>query len=125
MATSPFLKQPTRNDDGMKPSILLVGNFLSATGRNRAVGEELADRLKSSEYSITLTSNKSSRILRLLDMSVRTWIKRTDYDVAYVEVFSGAAFLWAEVVTGILQLVQLPTPGFKRRNYRFASGPDE
>jgi glycosyltransferase involved in cell wall biosynthesis len=92
----------------VKISILLIGNFLSVNGVNRSVGEELAERLKGAGYLIKTTSHRQSRLLRLLDMISTVWMRRRDYQVAYVEVYSGDAFLWAEIVCRVLNLVQKP-----------------
>src|SRR5262245_38556726 len=80
----------------MRPPILLVGNFLSSTLGNRGVCEDLAARLAASLWPVLTTSNRSGRLLRLLDMISVAWCKRHNYAVAQVDVFSGHAFLWAE-----------------------------
>lgn len=54
------------------------------------------------------TSNKRARLLRLMDMVFTTWMRRSDYQASYVEVYSGAAFLWAEVVCKILCFLKKP-----------------
>jgi glycosyltransferase involved in cell wall biosynthesis len=84
--------------------ILLVGNFLSSAGANLSVGEQLAERLNGAGYSVITTSNKKTRVLRLIDMVVTTWARRCDYQTAYVEVYSGVAFLWAEMISWVLKL---------------------
>jgi glycosyltransferase involved in cell wall biosynthesis len=92
----------------MKSNLLLVGSFLAAAGANRSIGEELADRLSQEGYSVILTSERRSRLLRLFDMLATTWRRRNDYEVAYVEVYSGPAFLWAELVCLALKLIHKP-----------------
>lgn len=108
----------------MKPSILLVGNFLSSVGGNCSVGEELADRLRLTGYPVISTSNKRLRLLRLLDMLFTAFIQRASYKIACVEVYSGAAFIWAETVCGLLYSLKKPyilnlhggnLPAFARR----------
>ena len=49
-----------------------------------------------------------NRILRLLDMVTTVWIRRTDYDVAIVDVFSGPSFLWAWGVGWLLRVLGKP-----------------
>lgn len=108
----------------MKPAFLLVGNFLSAKGGSRSVGEELAERLAGMGYPLVTTSRVHSRVLRLADMLWTTFSRRRSYQVAYLEVFSGAAFLWAEMVCQLLSFLRKPyllslhggnLPAFARR----------
>lgn len=88
--------------------LLLVGNFLSTKGGNRSVGEELAEHLQEEGYSVVAASHWRFRPLRLLDMLFTAWIFRNEYQAAYVEVYSGAAFLWAEAVSLILVFIKKP-----------------
>lgn len=108
----------------MKPSLLLVGNFLSAKGGSRSVGEELAERLAGVGYPLVTTSRIRSRFLRLADMLWTTFSRRRSYQAAYLEVYSGAAFLWAELVCLLLNFLHKPfllslhggnLPAFARR----------
>lgn len=88
--------------------LLLVGNFLSGTLAHRHYCEDLADRLEKRGWSIVRTSERFSRVWRLLDMVRVTWSRRRDYDLAIVDVFSGTAFVWAEVVCFELQRLRIP-----------------
>jgi len=45
---------------------------------------------------------------RLADMVTTVWRRRADYDVAVVDVYSGAAFVWAEAVTATLHAAKRP-----------------
>lgn len=89
-------------------SILLVGNFLSSTVSTRSVCEDLADRLSAHGWKVLTTSSEANRLQRLMDMMRCAWRRRRDYRLAQVDVFSGSAFLWAEVVCGILTILQKP-----------------
>ena len=81
---------------GMAPGrILLVGNFLSGHVSTRTVGEELAERLAAGGWHVAATSSRLPRLARLLDMQRTIW-SRGPFAVAQVDVYSGAAFLWAE-----------------------------
>lgn len=91
-----------------KGSVLLVGNFLSASEGIRAPIEDLAAWLERSGWKISVTSTKRSRPLRLLDMATTAWKRREDYAVAQVDVFSGPAFFWAEVVCWTLRRAGKP-----------------
>jgi glycosyltransferase involved in cell wall biosynthesis len=108
----------------MNKTVLMVGNFLSTTHGVRGVGEELALRLPPLGWPVVTTSCEPRRWLRLFDMLQTAWRLRATYAVAQVDVFSGAAFLWAEAVCGLLQWVGKPyvltlhggnLPAFARR----------
>ena len=79
-----------------KPGILLVGSFLSALTGTRSVGEELALHLSQRGWKICQASAQPNRILRLLDMLLSVFLYRRVYQVAYLEVYSGLAFLLAD-----------------------------
>lgn len=108
----------------MKTPVLLVGSFLSATHGNHNVCEDLAARLTPLGWPVLTTSHKPGRLARLLDMVSTAWLKRHDYAVAQVDVFSGLGFVWAEAVCAMLRLVGKPfvltlrggnLPAFARR----------
>src|ERR1700730_14014750 len=88
--------------------ILIVGNFLSAATRTRGVCEELADRLAKDRWEGLRTSRKVSRATRLVDMASTAWRERKRYEIAQVDVFSGNAFRWAEVVCWVLRQAAKP-----------------
>src|SRR5688500_17896191 len=92
----------------MHPSVLFVGNFLSASTSTRAVGEELAIRLAHLGYAVRTTSGRRARVYRLLDMLATVLRYRACYQVAQVDVYSGPAFLYAEAVAGLLRLLRKP-----------------
>jgi glycosyltransferase involved in cell wall biosynthesis len=87
---------------------MLVGTFLSSSKRNQSVCEELAAHLEGAGWSILTTSHRPGRAARLLDMVSTTWRRRRDYVVAQVDVYSGAAFSWAEAVCLTLRAVRKP-----------------
>src|SRR2546430_1648488 len=90
------------------PKLLLIGNFLSASIGTRGVCEELAGRLAAPGWSILTTSSKPGRVARLADMLATVWNRRRDYDAAQVDVYSGAAFFWAEAVAFALRRAGKP-----------------
>jgi glycosyltransferase involved in cell wall biosynthesis len=92
----------------LKPSLLLVGNFLSSAGANRSVGEEMADHLRCAGYPVRTTSHQRLRPLRLIDMVLTIWAQRSEYQIAHVEVYSGRAFLWAESACWLLSSLRKP-----------------
>jgi len=110
---------------GLKPPVLLVGNFLSSfVIGERHVCEDLAAHLAASHWTVLTTSEKTGRIARLIDMLRTVWSRRKEYTVAQVDVYSGNAFVWAEAVCKILSWIRKPyiltlhggnLPAFSRR----------
>lgn len=88
--------------------ILIIGNFLSKATGSRGVCEDLADGMAGLGWNIFISSDKPKRLIRLFDMLFCTIRWREKYDVAVVDVFSGNAFLWAEMVAFILRLLRKP-----------------
>jgi len=67
-----------------------------------SVCQDLASHLADSNWTVLRTSWYRNRICRLVDM-VRTVVrKRREYAVAHVDVYSGRAFIWAEIVCKLL-----------------------
>ncbi len=105
-------------------SVLIAGSHLSSSVGTRALGEEIADRLAARGWTVFTTSTRRSRVSRLADMLATCWRLRGRYAVAQVDVFSGAAFLWAEAVCTLLRRLAKPhvlvlrggnLPAFARR----------
>lgn len=92
----------------MKYGVLLVGNFLSASGFNRGVCEDLAERLEQAGWPVITTSRRPARLPRLVDMMATAWRRRREYAVAQVDVYSGRSFLWAEAVCWTLRRADKP-----------------
>ena len=83
-------------------SVLLLGNFLSGAGGRLAVCEELAGQLESRGWQVLRASARLNRLARLWDMLHTAWTHRGRYRAAHVDVFSGSAFVWAELACGLL-----------------------
>ncbi len=92
-----------------KPSVLLIGNFLSGSLRGRrTVGEDLAAQLRRRGYAVVCASSRRNRLARLADMIGTVWSRRSEYEVAHVEVYSGPAFVWAEAACAALRWAGKP-----------------
>jgi glycosyltransferase involved in cell wall biosynthesis len=94
--------------DSESKAILHVGNFLSSSGYTRQFIEELADRLELSGWFVSRTSKAVFRPARLLDMALTCWLQRSSYSVAHIAVFSGKAFIWAEVAARVIKAAGKP-----------------
>lgn len=90
------------------PGILYLGNFLSRYGLSRQPCEELVPKLQARGWRIETASCVKSRVGRLVDMIWTVWTKRHAFDVAVVDLFSGPAFIWAELTSRLLKLLKKP-----------------
>lgn len=88
--------------------LIFIGNFFSAVIGAWALSEDLAEHLTSLGWVVFTTSHKLQRLPRLSDMVRVVWKFRRQYEVAHVDVFSGAAFIWAEVVCWVLRRLHKP-----------------
>jgi glycosyltransferase involved in cell wall biosynthesis len=88
--------------------VLLVGNFLSSSVGTRGVCEDLAVRLSQNGWPVLTTSDRPGRLHRLWEMLTTVWWKRNQFALAQVDVYSGPAFIWAELVATALRLVGKP-----------------
>lgn len=87
---------------------LIIGNFLSSSGQNKSVCEELALRLTSAGWVVFTSSHYRNRVLRALDMLWTAWRTWQRYSVAQIDVFSGPSFLWAEAAAWLLRRLRKP-----------------
>ncbi len=85
--------------------LLFVGNYL--VGASRPVTLDLAERLGVG-HQIILTSHRSARLPRLLDMLLTAVRRRREYEVAVVDVYSRHAFIYAEAVCAALRTIGKP-----------------
>lgn len=92
----------------INPPTLLIGNFLSSSTGVRSVCEDLAAQLSEARWTVLTASDKPGKLARVGEMLTTAWRRRNEYKVAHVEVYSGAAFIWAEVVCESLQLLGKP-----------------
>lgn len=88
--------------------VLLVDNFLSASTGVYTVSEGLANQLESQGWTVHRTSVHEARLLRLANMVFTVLSRRDKYDVAQVNVYSGPAFLWAQLVAYALKALRKP-----------------
>jgi glycosyltransferase involved in cell wall biosynthesis len=93
---------------GCTRSVLMVGNFTPADRTYRQVCDELAVRLGDSGWEVHTTSARAARLPRLAEMVATVWRRRHHFAAAYVEVFSGPAFCWAEAVCWALRRTRKP-----------------
>lgn len=87
---------------------MFIGNFLSAHRGSLAVCEALSARLRQDGWSVLTASSAPHRGARLAEMLRAVIARRDHYDAAHVDVFSGSAFVWAELVCEALCLLGKP-----------------
>lgn len=95
-------------DNRNRPAVLLIGNFLSASKGTRSLCEDFALGLKAEGWLVITTSSHPGRVARLLDFLLTVWRCRNRYKVAQIDVYSGFAFVWAELVCWALRRVRKP-----------------
>ena len=91
---------------GGTPAVFFAGNFLA--GATRSMCEDLAAALATAGWRILRPPTRSGRLSRSLGMAASAWTARGLYDVGYVDLFSGPAFLRAEVVCEVMRLARKP-----------------
>jgi len=86
----------------------MVGNFFASDLGVYQYCSALALKFEGGGYQVVRTSLKPRRVPRLFDM-LRTVVARSrEYDVALIDVFSGSAFLWAEMAAWVASRVRKP-----------------
>lgn len=90
------------------PKLLVIGAFPEHAPLDRYIGGGLAERLRAREWQVLVSSRKNHRIFRLADMLKTVLSARAHYELAMVEVYSGTAFLWAELVCLALRYLRKP-----------------
>ncbi len=91
-----------------KPTILMIGNYLSQPKHNRNIWNDLSERLAGAGWGVITTSRQENKVLRLLDMLQTILFKRKQYALAQIDVFSGAAFTFARSCAWLLRLLKKP-----------------
>lgn len=89
-------------------NLLILGNLLSKTTGTRSVGEELAYHLCQRRWVVNGSSKHRNKLLKLLDMLLTIIRYKRWYDVVYIEVYSGSAFIWAELCSLLLVMIKKP-----------------
>ncbi|MBS0153955.1 MAG: glycosyltransferase [Nitrospira sp.] len=91
-----------------RPGVLLIGNYFSELSGTRGVGQDLGDALKLAGWPVLMSSSQPGRLARLFDFLITLWRHRGQYQVAHVDVYSGLAFVWAELVCWALRMAKKP-----------------
>jgi glycosyltransferase involved in cell wall biosynthesis len=79
--------------------ILMVGNYLSSKKGTFAIAEQIANNLSDDTFRFILTSHKTNKIIRILDI-ISTCLFSSFHKIL-IDTFSGSAFIIAEVASFI------------------------
>lgn len=90
------------------PTIILIGNFLSAKGGSRGPIEDLRDALLLRGRNVVYASTSKSRVRRLCEMLHVVLLQAPRWSVAIVDVYSGMAFIAALTAAVGLQFRRIP-----------------
>ena len=107
--------------------LLFIGNFPPARTHLVTAGAEVSGRLRAAGHDVIVVSRWRARPLRLADMIAAALRHRRRYAVASIDVYSGLAFIYAEVIALVLKRLGKPyvlalhggnLPDFRRRHPR-------
>lgn len=89
-------------------SVLLISNLTGRMGLGQSVCESLSQLLSQRGWDMFVASPYKNRIIRFLDMLWVTWKNRNNYSIGYIEVYSGWGFIWAEIISMVLSIMEKP-----------------
>lgn len=90
------------------PRLLFIGAYVPAPVANQGIGQVLAQRMAMGGWPTRIVSRHRSRYRRVVDILVTTWRTRSAFEIALVDVYSGAALRWAEAVCRLLGWMRKP-----------------
>ena len=84
--------------------ILYIGNKLSSHGNTTTLIETLGENLESENYKVLYTSSKKNKVVRMLDMVLKTFIHVRKSDYVLIDTYSTTNFWYAFVTSQICRL---------------------
>lgn len=100
------MKQPGNK---LKTGIFFAGNYLSSSTGITSVCEELSEKFKENNWVVVKASSQLNRFFRMVDFLWTAWHSRGQYHVAVIEVYSGLAFHWANLLNKFLRILKKPS----------------
>jgi glycosyltransferase involved in cell wall biosynthesis len=92
-----------------KPRLCVVGNLLGRiSGNVTTQGQIIADLFSTDGYLVTSVSSKKNPILRLIDIVLNLLLYLPKTDILIVEVYSGQAFIIADIAGMLAKLFGVP-----------------
>ncbi len=89
-------------------NLLYVGNHLQNSQSNASYSAILGPLLEQSGYDVRYTSNKTNKVLRLLEMLWTTFSARKNTDLVLIDTYSTQNFYYAALVSQLCRLLSLP-----------------
>ena len=81
----------------MESRVLLIGNFLSGIQGTVGPTELMGKRYRQEGKSVMMSSSRSNKVLRLLEMSWKTFLGK--YDTVLIDVYSSTALIFANITS--------------------------
>ena len=91
----------------MNRKILYIGNNLTKKTKYNSTMTVLSKLLESEDYSVILSSDKTNKVSRLLDMCFTTFLKRNSVDYILIDTFSTINFYYALIVSQIARIFKV------------------
>ena len=88
--------------------LLLIGNFLHDGKSSTAVGEGIARHLKKHGWQTTCVSRYSNPVLKVAEIVGTLLLHHRRFAACQLDVFSGRAFIWAEIASSLLSFLRVP-----------------
>lgn len=88
--------------------VLLVGTFPPPEAGSAQPSDLIATRLAERGWRTVVTTRRRGRLSGMADALATIWRRRGEYRVAQVDVFSGRAFVRAELACGLLRRLGVP-----------------
>ena len=89
-------------------TLLLVGNFPPGAGKVRQVNEDLRDRFETLGWRVLAVSREKHPLFKFCDILWTVWRFRHHYTAAFIMVYSGRAFFWAQAAGIFLKILRKP-----------------
>lgn len=111
----------------LPPRVFLATNLLSKNGGSRSVLEDLSEHLRVAGYTLVTASPYRNGLIRGMHIVSKAMLRRHQYDLAVVDLYSGRAFLIGEALSVLLKATGCPfvlvlrggaLPEFARRKSR-------
>lgn len=87
--------------------ILYIGNNLSKKSKYKTSIAILSELLEKEHFQLTVVSNKTNKLIRLLDMIYKTILLRNKVDFVLIDTFSTLNFYYAYIISLICKLFSL------------------
>jgi L-malate glycosyltransferase len=96
------------NKSNLNKNICVFGNFFSWKINYKSPCEELSENLEMNGWTVVRASKRINKVRKLVDMLITAIFCKKKYHLALIEVYSGHAFLWAELVSLTIRFLNKP-----------------